>query len=115
LRWGFYFFRMDFEQLSKEQLIDIIHDQADEIAALQMQIGWVNNKQELAKLPEKEALKKQPVEIDGQLWYFTCARWKQKGKTVTAYDIMADEQKIRAILATPYQMILKKVITNPFQ
>jgi hypothetical protein len=102
-------YTMNLEELSKQQLIDIIHQQADDIAAKEMELAFVKQGQQLKQLPEKEALRLQPVDVDGVQWYFACPRWIEKGKTVTAYDVMADEARIKKILSTPYQVILKKV------
>lgn len=102
---------MNLTELSKEQLIDIVHRQADDIAALELQLSWAKEQDKLKTIPEREALKLQPVEIDNELYYFTTPRWKEKGKTVTAYQLMSDEHALRKILATPYQNILKKA--NP--
>ncbi len=99
---------MNLTELSNEQLIDIVHRQADDIAALQFELSWLKEQDKLAALPEREALKLQPVEVNGELWYFTCPRWQKNGKTVTAYQLMNDEDALKKIVADPHQMILKK-------
>jgi hypothetical protein len=101
---------MELQELSKEQLIDMIHRQADEIAAREMEIECMRNQQQLKTFSEKEALKLQPVEVDGELWYFRLPRWHMKGRTYTAEEVMMNEPLLRSILAKPGQMILKKQI-----
>ncbi len=99
---------MDFTQLSTEQLIDIIHRQADDIAALEMELAFVKENKKLQELPLKERLKHQPVEIDGELWFFAVPRWIKNGKVHTAEQVMNNEALLRSILSDANQTILKR-------
>lgn len=100
---------MDLQELSTEQLIDIIHRQADDIAALQMEITWLKEQKTKQDLPAKEVLKANPVEVDGELYCFKLLRFIKGGKTYTAEQASLNEGLLRKILADPYQMILEKV------
>ncbi len=93
----------------------MVHEQADEIAALQLENAWLKEQKQQQVLPAKDRLKLCPVDVDGVLWYFKVPRFQRNGKSYTAEDVMLNEPLLRSILDDPYQMILKKVITNPFQ
>lgn len=92
---------MEFQDLSKEQLIDIIHRQADDLAALQLELEFVKQAQNPGEL--------QPVYIDGNLYSFRLTSWMSGGKKLHAVDVMKDEAALRAIVANPHQMILKRI------
>lgn len=100
---------MDLQLLDKEQLIDIIHNQANDVAALEMEVAWLKEQKNKQDLPVKEVLKANPVEIDGELYYITLPRFIKGGKSYTAEQACLNEGLLRKILSDPYQMILKKV------
>jgi len=100
---------MDLQALTQEELINIIHRQADDIAALQMEVAWLKEYNEQQQLPVKEQLKRQPVNIDGELYYFTIPQWRERNKTVKAVDVMHNEEYLRKKIAEPYQTLLKKL------
>lgn len=100
---------MQLEDLTQEELINIIHRQADDIAALQLEIAWLQQDKQLEQLPVKEQLKRQPVSIDGELYYFTIPQWRERNKTVKAIEVMHNEDYLRKKIAEPYQTLLKKI------
>jgi len=100
---------MNPEELSKEQLIDLVKKQADDVLALQMEIDYLKGKHQLQQIPVKEALKLQPVEVNGELWYFTLPRWRENGKLCLAEQMMLNEEYLQRKVAEPYQTILKKL------
>ena len=100
---------MDLQELSKEKLISIIHQQADDVSALEMEITWLKEQKFKQALPVKEILKANPVEVDGELYCFKLSRFIKHGKTYTAEQASVNEGLLRKILADRYQMILEKV------
>lgn len=96
---------MDLTALEREDLIEIINNQASHIAGLEKKLAGVATTKK-AEPESKASIPVQPVEVLGKRYKFRFPLFKFNGQSCKANEVQYDEALLEKIAKTKGQTIL---------
>lgn len=100
---------MDLTGLEREDLIEIIGNQADYIKRLEAQLNTAEKAQPVQKKQETKPTIPQPVEVLGSLRLFRFPTFRYNGKVHRSDEVVLDKSLLEEIAKQTGDQILRKV------